>query len=328
MELRFTRKRLVDKTGVGRGLRVADIHRPAERQRQLFEHGPIGPLIMVPEPKTRVADVLLLDPGPVRVAPKELIFVSTLAHELEKITIRDFIGVDRKGRNVNRMSLKLVVPAKRIARSRNPERRDACWDINHPRKDQPAALGGRQGTIAQRRNLPVGGQLVQHVRQGFRVHEAMLNRHVQDNFVRIFPKARRRLRPLTEDLVKLLADTMVIGLDLRETRPVGGLIRREATAHWINAKCKKTIEFPVSRFKAQRLAGNKIPVECLEVTEVEDDSVPLSNRPVIHRLRADDSKQIIGHRPRFSQAGHQLPPTIRLGCRRIHFAIPRFRPRG
>src|SRR6266567_649377 len=224
------------------------------------------------------------------------------------------------------MSLKLVVPAKRSAGSRNTERRSTCRDINHPRSYRRAGLRGRQGTIARRRNLPLGWPLVQHIRQGFRVHEPMLYSHVQDDFARILPAARRPLR--TEDPVKFLADAEVIGIDLREARPVGGLVRRKAAAHRIDAECKEAIELLVSGSEAQRLACYKIPVECLEVAEVEDNSVPFSNRPVIQRFPGDDSKQVIGHRPRFRQADQKLLPILLLGCRRIQIAISPFRLRG
>src|SRR5438874_11437983 len=101
MELGLGGKRLANITRVSRSLRVADVHRPAERQRQLFEHGLINPPTLVLAPKTRMADVLFLDPVPVAFAPEALFVVSAFAHKLEKLAVRDFVGVDRKGRHVN-----------------------------------------------------------------------------------------------------------------------------------------------------------------------------------------------------------------------------------
>src|SRR5208337_1038399 len=129
----------------------ADIHRPSQRQWHLFEHGLIEPLTLALAPKPWMADVLFLDPGPVRVAPEAPIVVSTFAHELEKLAVRYFVGVDREGRHLNRMNLKLVVPAKRFASLRNPERHSPSRNVDHPRKDRWAGLGGRQGAIAVRR---------------------------------------------------------------------------------------------------------------------------------------------------------------------------------
>ena len=118
--------------------------------------------------------------------------------------------------------------------------------------------------------------------------------------------ARRGRRIVAEDAVKFLADAKVIGVDLRKARPVGGLVRRQPAAHRIDAEGKEAIEFLVSRSEAQRLARNQIPVEGLEVANVEDNSVPFRNGPVIQRFRAHDAKQVIGHRPRFRQAGQKL----------------------
>jgi len=116
------------------------------------------------------------------------------------------------------------------------------------------------------------------------------------------PAARRLLRPVAQNAVKFLADAEVIGVDFRKARPVGGLVRWEAAAHRIDAEGKEAIEFLVSGPEAQRLVGDQIPVEGLEVADVEDNSVPFRNGPVVPRVRAHDSKQVISHRPRFRQA--------------------------
>ena len=122
----------------------------------------------------------------------------------------------------------------------------------------------------------------------------MLNRHVQNDFARILPAACGGLRIVSEDMVQFLPDAMVVGVDLRKARPVGGLVRRKAAAHRIDAESKEAIKFLVSRSEAQRLTRDQIPVECLEVADVENNSVPFRNGTVIQGVSCAPYKT--GHR--------------------------------
>src|SRR5215813_9633436 len=148
MELSLGRKRFAYKTRVSRGLCLADVNRPVQRQWQLFEHGLIEPLTIALAPKLWMADVLFLDPDPITLAPETLVVVRAFMNELEKLAVSDLVDVDRECRRLNRMNLKLVVPAKRFTASRNPECYSASRDVNHPRSGRPAGLPGLKRTIA------------------------------------------------------------------------------------------------------------------------------------------------------------------------------------
>src|SRR5271165_201089 len=56
--------------GVRRGLRVANVHRPFHGQRNLAEHGPIGPEVAFAEPEGGLRNVIFFLPGPTFGSPK------------------------------------------------------------------------------------------------------------------------------------------------------------------------------------------------------------------------------------------------------------------
>ena len=87
----------------GASLRMADVDRPVKWQGNLLKHGPIERPSLAHEPEARMVDVVLLDPGPVCVAPEALVVVPSLAHKL--------VGVNRKGWDPHGMLFKLVVPS-------------------------------------------------------------------------------------------------------------------------------------------------------------------------------------------------------------------------
>ena len=53
----------------------------------------------------------------------------------------------------------------------------------------------------------------------------------------------------------------------------------------------------------KRALRQKVPIECFDVSQIENDSVPLWNRPVVNGLIAHDAKEFIGLSAGVQQAG-------------------------
>jgi hypothetical protein len=64
----------------------------------------------------------------------------------------------------------------------------------------------------------------------------------------------------------------------------------------IDAEFEQLVESRVKRRKCQRAAADLIPVECLQVAEVEDEAVAVRDGPVVHGLGLDEFEQRIGLR--------------------------------
>jgi hypothetical protein len=138
---------------------------------------------------------------------------------------------------------------------------------------------------------------MQQVRQGLGVHQSVFDRDVENHFFWVLPITRRGLRTILENVIDSFADAQIISFDLRKLRPVGRLVFREAAIHRIDAESKEVIKFLVRSAETQCVTRDQIPIECFEVADIEDDSVPLRNGPVIKRVRSHHPKQVIGHRP-------------------------------
>ena len=97
------------------------------------------------------------------------------------LPVRHFVPIDGKLRDVNGVGLILVVPPKRLAAAFETERDDASRDLD-------AAVVPKRSDDAERfffpnvgPNFAVERQLVQHVGERFRVHQAVLNGHVEQS---------------------------------------------------------------------------------------------------------------------------------------------------
>ena len=86
---------------------------------------------------------------------------------------------------------------------------------------------------------------------------------------------------IAEQAIQLLPHAPVIGCDLGEAGPVSGLVSRKPAAHRIDAKGKQPVKLLMARSKAQGMTSDQVPVKCFEVADVENDAVPLRDRPVI-----------------------------------------------
>src|SRR5689334_17385008 len=70
----------------------------------------------------------------------------------------------------------------------------------------------------------------------------------------------------------------------------------------------------MERRQIERMAGQQVPIECLQMPEIKEDAVALRNWTLIHRIGTNDLKQIVSKLPyllefaREELAGcHRLP---------------------
>src|SRR5437879_13638236 len=94
--LRFRWQLLSGPTCIGARLSVTHIYGPIWRQREFIEHRAQEPLTVFATPEDWMCDVLLRLPIPVGIRPVVSMIVAAPCHELQKLTIRNFVLVDRE----------------------------------------------------------------------------------------------------------------------------------------------------------------------------------------------------------------------------------------
>src|SRR4029077_13241378 len=98
LEFRFARQPRVAPARKRQRFRVADVHRPRERQRDQLEHAAPVPPVVVTLPEKRMGDWTGMDPPPVVGAPPALVAVAAGLDEFQKLLVRDVVPLDRKRR--------------------------------------------------------------------------------------------------------------------------------------------------------------------------------------------------------------------------------------
>src|SRR5436853_659687 len=97
--LRFRWQLLTGPTCIGARLSVTHIYGPIWRQREFIEHRAQEPLTVFATPEDWMCDVLLRLPIPVGIRPVVSMIVAAPCHELQKLTVRNFVLVDRERRH-------------------------------------------------------------------------------------------------------------------------------------------------------------------------------------------------------------------------------------
>src|SRR5438309_11443098 len=93
---------------------MTDVDRPVRGKRDLVEHCAIEPSAIGRLPKHRMRDSLRRNPIPVGLAPEKWRVVRAGVDELEILRIRDHVPIDGERGHMDRVSLELVVPTKRV----------------------------------------------------------------------------------------------------------------------------------------------------------------------------------------------------------------------
>src|ERR1700691_2524175 len=149
MPLRFCRKRLSYRASIGVGLGMAQIDRPVEKERSLFEHRAIDPSIARVPPEHRMRHSVSCLPIPGLVAPESSRFIAACSHELQILPVRHHVLVDFKRGKLRGVRLELIVPPKTTGGK--AQRRRAGRNLNH------SMINGRSDETQRIRlsNLPV-----------------------------------------------------------------------------------------------------------------------------------------------------------------------------
>ena len=132
---------------------------------------------------------------------------------------------------------------------------------------------------------------MEHVREGFGVHQTMFNRDFENqSILEIFGSFKVSF---FEEIVDRPSDAQVICVDLGDNWPVRRRVAGQSTVDRIYSKCKEVIKRLVKRVQTQRGPCQKVPVECFEVSKIKNDSVPFNDRPFIDRLRVQHRKECV-----------------------------------
>ncbi len=81
--------------------------------------------------------------------------------------------------------------------------------------------------------------------------------------------------------------------DIGHRGPIYRLIRGEPSADRIDTEGKQLVKSRIERLEPQDTFAQKVPLECLQVPEVEDDAMPLGNRPLVERISPDDIEKLV-----------------------------------
>ena len=106
--------------------------------------------------------------------------------------------------------------------------------------------------------------------------------------------------------VEFLADTLLVTLDFRVSRPILGHVCGQTPADRIDTEGKKLIEGGMKGAQTEGAQRKQVPVKGFEVADVEYDAMPLGDRPVVQCFSANHAEQFIGSSAGIHQTGMQI----------------------
>ena len=178
-------------------------------------------------------------PLPVGFTPQGLHSRSPRHHELEIFAVGDFVLIDGEGGHFDGVCFVLVVPAEHVRlTARQTERRVARRNLDHARCNRRTTNSGATrlpSTFWSKR------QLVQHVRQRFRMHQAVFDGHIQQ-LARGMPglvMQRRR----SQTLIERLPDLLHVSRTWSSEGQSDGWSDRQTAVDRIDAEGKQVVEF-------------------------------------------------------------------------------------
>src|SRR5207302_3087349 len=141
-------------------------------------------------------------------------------------------------------------------------------------------------------DFAVERQLMQHIGQGFGMHQAVFDGHLEEEAILQERLGRVVERSELQTCVERLPQPVLVRLDLRPPWPVRWLVSGYFAAYRINPKGKQPIELLVKRVQPKHIAAQQVPIERFQMSEVEDDEGPFRHRSVIERLEAHDGERL------------------------------------
>ena len=302
MELGFGGKLAAEPVGVGGGFSVADVHGPLLGEANLAKHRAIEPEIAVAAPERGMLDVFFGFPGPGFGSPERAVVVAAGLDESEEVVVGDVVAFDHESRHVHFMGGAFVVPAKFVAVYMiHAERGTSRRDFNQPGFHLCCLPSHFFGAA----NLFSGRHAMQHVGERFGMHQTMFDGYMEhgEQMWMAFPGA---LESALDRGIQCIAQASVVALDFEAGGPIGRCVFGQAAADGIDSKGKELIESRVEGAQAKRAMRQQIPVERLEVPDVENDAVPFRNGAVVQSLFANQSKKVIGLGAGVKQTGVQV----------------------
>jgi hypothetical protein len=101
-------------------------------------------------------------------------------------------------------------------------------------------------------------------------------------------------------------------------RPVGGLIAGEASTHGVDAEGKEAVEVGMKGLQSKHALVEQIPIEGLQMPDVENDAVTLGDRPLVQRIRLNDTEELIALIARARELLEQIVSDGGVGLRGKH----------
>src|SRR5579872_3813429 len=105
----------------------------------------------------------------------------------------------------------------------------------------------------------------------------------------------------------------------RERGPVRRLVRGQSATHRINAEREQTIELRMKALQTENIFMQQVPIESLEVSNVENDAMPLGDGAVVHRLGFHDGKKCVAFPAGIPETLQQLVSNSGISLSSDHF---------
>src|SRR5208283_555597 len=91
--------------------------------------------------------------------------------------------------------------------------------------------------------------------------------------------------------VQLREDSARVVVHKLKRWPVRGLVGGHSATNRVNAEGKQPIKFRMKTLQPEDVFVEQIPVKRLQVPQIKDEAVTLRNRPLVHRVRADQVEE-------------------------------------
>src|ERR1700688_3033292 len=168
---------------------------------------------------------------------------------------------------------------------------------------------------------------MQHVGESFSVHQAMLDRHIEQGaeWESLWPRWNRIGKCLFQFFIQDIANFTDVRPHFGNGRPGRRLIDGKAASNGINTESKQAVKFRMETLQAQNSFVEKIPVEGLQMSDIKNDAVTLSNGPFVERIRLDDSKQPVGAPAGIGELFDQIVTNSGVALRGKHLDLPGWR---
>ena len=102
------------------------------------------------------------------------------------------------------------------------------------------------------------------------------------------------LRNFADQSVDLVPRALHVTSHFVDRRPIRRLVPWQLSRWRIDPERKKLVELRLEGRHVQRVARNQVPVECLQMSQVEDHPVALGDRSLVEEFRLDQPEQRVG----------------------------------